>query len=92
MSYGNCSLSQPLSLYKVDVDDYCSEVTLGLTEAWKTARTDIALAQKRQKVQHDKKARVILLKMGDWVMVFKASETTGKQRKLALPYHGPYRG
>ena len=24
-------------------------------------------------------------------MVFIPSETTGKQRKLALPYHGPYR-
>ena len=49
------SLSQPLSPYKVDIDDYCSEVTLGLTEAWKTAQTNVALAQKRQKVQHDKK-------------------------------------
>ena len=24
-------------------------------------------------------------------MVFTPSDTTGKQRKLALPYHGPYR-
>ena len=65
-------------------------MTLGLNEAWKTAQTNIALAQKRQKVQNDKKARVILLKMGDQVMVFMPSETTRKQRKLALPYHGPY--
>ena len=85
------ALSQPLSPYKVDIDDYRSEVTLGLAEAWKTAQTNIALAQKRQKVQHDKKARVIPLKIGDRVMVFMPSETTGKQRKLALPYHGPYR-
>jgi len=40
----------PLLLYQVDVDDHRWEVTLGLTEAWKTARTNIALAQKRQKV------------------------------------------
>ena len=53
------ALSQPLSPYKVDIDDYRSEVTLGLAEAWKTVQTNIALAQKRQKVQHDKKARVI---------------------------------
>ena len=75
----------------MDIDDYRLEVTLGLAEAWKTAQTNIALAQKRQKVQHDKKARVIPLKIGDQVMVFMPSETTGKQRKLALPYHGAYR-
>ena len=73
------AISQPLSPYKVDIDDDRSEVTLGLAEAWKTAQTNIALAQKRQKVQHDKKARVIPLKIGDWVMVFMPSETTGKQ-------------
>ena len=84
------ALSQPLSPYKVDIDDYHSEVTLGLAEAWKTAQTNIALAQKRRKVQHDKKARVIPLKIGDRVMVFMPSETMGKQRKLALPYHWPY--
>ena len=42
-----------VNLYRcVDIDDYRSQVTLGLTEAWKTAQTNIALAQKRQKVQH----------------------------------------
>ena len=85
------ALSQPLSPYKVDIDNYCSEVTLWLTEAWKTAQTNIALPQKRHQVQHNKKARVIPLKMGDRVMVFMPSETTGKQRRLALPYHGSYR-
>ena len=64
------AISQPLSLYQVDIDDDRSEVTLGLAEAWKTAQTNIALAQKRQKVQHDKKARVIPLKIGDRVMGF----------------------
>ena len=66
-------------------------MTLGLTEAWKTAQTNTALAQRSQKVQQDKEARVILLKIGDRVMVFMPSKTTGKQMKLALPYHGPYR-
>ena len=53
------ALSQSLSPYKIDIDDYCSEVTLGLTEAWKTAKINIARAQKRQKIQHNKKARII---------------------------------
>ena len=81
------ALSQPLSPYQVDIDDYHSEVTLGLTKAWKTAQTNIAFAQKRQKVQHDTKARVIPLKIGDRVMVFMPSETTGKQ--LWHIYHWP---
>ena len=29
--------------------------------------------------------------VGDRVMVFMPSETVGKNRKLARPYHGPYR-
>ena len=32
-----------------------------------------------------------LLQIGDHVMVFMPNEITGKDHKLARPYHGPYR-
>ncbi len=85
------ALSQPLSPYQVDTRDYYSELATNLSEAWKTARQNVAVAQKRQKFQYDKKARVPKYKVGDWAMVFMPQETQGKLRKLALPYHGPYR-
>ena len=55
------------------------------------ARQSITKAQKRQKMQHDKKARPAKYRVGDGVMAFMPHETQGKQRKLALPHHGPYR-
>ena len=64
-----------------------------LSAAWKIAKgeIEIAKAQKRQKVQYDKRSRSEGYCVGGRVMVFMPQEAQGKGRKLALPYHGPYR-
>ena len=85
------AISQPLTPYQENLEDYRVGLVAGLSEAWNNARQNIGKAQKRQKAQHDKTARQPLLNIGDRVMVFMPHETQGKQRKLALPHHGPYR-
>ena len=40
--------------------------------------------------QYDKRAKPATYQEGTRVMVFMPNETCSKDRKLALPYHGPY--
>ena len=47
-------------------------------------------AQKRQKV-NDKKSHSSDFVVGERVFLFKPAEKTGESRKLARPFHGPYR-
>ena len=75
----------------MDCDDYKVELVRGLSEAWELARSEVSKAQHRQKQQYDKKAKAVDYRQGDRVMAFMLQETSGKDRKLALPYHGPYR-
>ena len=85
------AISQPLTPYQIDLDDYRTSLVAGLSEAWEDARHSIVKAQGRQKRQHDKKVRPVKYHVGDRVMVYMPHEAQGKQRKLALPHHGPYR-
>jgi len=62
----------------------------GLTEAWESAKSNIKKSKQKQKLQYDKETRDVKCKVGDCVMVYMPHEDTGKLRKLALPYHGPY--
>ena len=48
-------------------------------------------AQKRYKVQYDRKSTKTKYRLGDWVLVRFPHEETGKQRKLSQPWHGPFR-
>ena len=43
------------------------------------------------KKQYDKRAKPVTYQEGTRVMVFMPKEARSKNRKLALPYHGPYR-
>jgi len=85
------AISQPLTPYQENLDDYRTGLVAGLSEAWEAARSSITRAQKWQKRQYDKRARPAKYHVGNRVMVFMPRETQGKQRKLALPHHGPYR-
>ena len=85
------ALSQPLTPYMVDLDDYRTSLVTGLTESWKLAKQNIASAQKRQKKFYDRSSKAPKYQIGDRVMVYMPYEDSGKLRKLALPYHGPYR-
>ena len=54
-------------------------------------KTHIATAQSNQKRYYDRHADEGKVRKGDQVMVFMPIETQGRDRKLARPYHGPYR-
>ena len=82
-------LDTPPSPYIVDLDDYKVELTRGLASAWKVARSEVSKAQVRQKRSYDRKATSRNYQEGGRVMVFMPAETTGKNRKLSLPYYGP---
>ena len=84
-------LSRPAHRYQVDMDDYIFDLVQGLTQAWKTARETIQDQQKRQKKQYDKSAKTRDFQVGSQVMVFMPQDVTDRDRKLALPHHGPYR-
>ena len=63
----------------------------GLTEAREIVKQKIGKSQQKQKPQNDKKTQKMKYNIGDRVMVYMQHEDTGKQRKLALPYHSSYR-
>ena len=79
------------SPYLIDTDDYKIELMRSLTEAWRIARDHIVQSQESQRRQYDKKAKERQYRVGDRVMVYMPQEVKGKTRKLACPYHGPYR-
>ena len=85
------TLSQPVSPYTVDLEDYRSDLASRMTQAWAIAKEKINGAQQAQKIQFDKKAKVPKLSHGDRVMVYMPAEAQGKTRKLARPFHGLYR-
>jgi hypothetical protein len=75
------------------MDDYKTELTTSLANAQECARQQIQQSQKKQKLFYDRKSKdpESTYRVGDRVMVYMPSEVTGKNRKLARPYHGPYR-
>ena len=80
-----------MTCYQENLDGYREGLVAGLSEAWRIAKQNMTKAQCKQKKQYDQQAREMKLQVGDRVMVFMPHETQGKRRKLALPYHGPYR-
>ncbi len=84
-------LSQTRSVYSIDTADYRTELMVSLAEAWQLAKSNIGHAQCRQKKSYDKDKQESNLKPGERVMVYMPSESQGPERKLARPFHGPYR-
>ena len=76
--------------YQVDLDDYKTELTVGLAEAWRTAQDHLKKAQKGQKRAYDCQAKERKVRVGDRIMVLMPAEHTGKNKKLHRPYFGPY--
>ena len=85
------ALSFQRSPYVIDYDDYKEELMDNLSSAWKNAQMHIARAQSNQKRYYNRHANENKVRKGDRVMVFMPIETQGRDRKLARPYHGPYR-
>ena len=71
--------------------EYGNELTERMSIAWKQAKENIKNAQKHQKYQYDRTARPPKFLTGDRVFLYKPAEKCGEGRKLARPFHGPYR-
>lgn len=75
----------------VVISEYAEEVVGNLQEAWTIAHRNIEKAQARQKTYHDRKATEPSYQVGDQVMLYMPAEKSGKNRKLARPYKGPFK-
>ena len=84
-------LEQSPVAYPVDAEDYRTELVSTLIKTRELALESIQKAQEKQRRFYDRQSRNPKFQVGDRVMVFMPSETIGKDRKLARPYHGPYR-
>ena len=85
------ALLRERSPYVVDLDDYKTELVVGLSSAWQTAQECITDKQKHQKSMYDRSAKEPNLEVGQRVMVHMPSEVQGKTWKFARPFHGPFR-
>ena len=83
-------LESPHERANTDADDYMREITLRMSTAWKTAQARIKEAQKKQKCQHDKKAKDPRVFEGDRVFVYSPAERSSKAYKFSRPFKGPY--
>jgi len=71
-----------------DFTDYRQELVHTLSSS---RATNLGNAQQRYKSLRDKNVHDIELKIGDLVLVYFPKEDSGKNHKLSLPWHGPYR-
>ena len=71
--------------------EYGVELYTKMANAWELARKFIGQAQRHQKANYDKKATDVPFRSGERVFLYKPAEKTGEARKLARPFHGPYR-
>ena len=76
-----------------DVEDYREELMISLSSARELAATKIQKAQSQYKENYDRdqKTKESALRVGDWILVHFPQDDVGKTRKLARPWHGPYR-
>ena len=72
----------------MDMDDYRTELVMSMTKAKKIATENICRAQRKQKAFYDRHSGDAKYKVG---MVYMPRDVSGKRRKIARPYHGPYR-
>ena len=84
-------LDQARPEYLVDMEDYRTELLVNVRAARELALVNIKEAQQKQKVAYDQHSSDPQYKVGDRVMVYMPQEVSGKDRKLARPFHGPFR-
>ena len=76
------ALSQPVSLYIVDLEDYRCNLATRMTQAWGIAKEKINSAQQAQNIQFDKTAKVPKLSNGDRVMVYMPTRSSRQSEKV----------
>ena len=84
-------LLPPVDRHHVDLDDFKTEMTVHMSEAWEMARANVKKAQRRQKQQYDRRARPVEFKPGDRVFIHMPGSKRGKAHKFARAFHSPYR-
>ena len=84
-------LSPPKTQMVIDLKEYGAGLCDRMSQAWETARKMVDKAQKRQKRNYDRNCRPPDFIEGERVFLLKPAEKTGERRKLARPFHGPYR-
>ena len=84
-------LDQARPEYLVDMEDYRTELLVNVRAARELALVNIKEAQQKQKAAYDQRSSDPQYKVGDRVMVYMPQEVSGKDRKLARPFHGPFR-
>ena len=85
------TLSPPKDRQILDLDDYKSELCVGLAKAWKLTQANVLKAQQKQKRQFDRRAKEPSFRKGDRVFVYMPAAKCGKAHKFAKPFKGPYR-
>ena len=75
----------------VDLKEYGLGLHARLVTAWALARSHVSKAQRRQKMAYDRGTKQPPFREGERVFLHKPAEQTGEARKLARPFHGPYR-
>jgi len=85
------ALSRECFPYMVDLNDYKTELTTGLNNAWKLAQENISVARGRQKTTYDRMAKDPTLTVGQRVIVHMPGELQGKTWKFARPFHRLFR-
>ena len=80
----------PNALLAVEADDYITELTRRMSEAWSLARDAIKKAQMQREQQHDVQTRSATFEEDERVFVFMPAAKSGKACKLVQPFHGPY--
>ena len=81
----------PSSALQVDADDYVTEITKRMSQAWSLAGDAIKKAQVQQKQHHDARARSATFVESERVFVYMPAAKSGMAYKLARPFHGSYR-
>ena len=84
------TLTQPRSVYTIDLDDYKTALVSNLGSAWEAAKASIQSAQNKQKLYYDQKSKQTSFSVGDRILVYMPNEVKGKDWKLKRPFHGRY--
>ena len=84
------ALSEPTRRY-TDVDDYKNVILHRLNEAFTLVKSNIELAQQKQKQHQDKNAKEPEFSIGERVWIYLPVTKQGLTHKLIHPWNGPHR-
>ena len=87
----NALMQPPANRQLTDTDDYKTQLSLHMAEAWELAKANVQRAQNQQKVAHDRHSRPGHFKPGDRVFVHMPGAKQGPAHKFARTFHGPFR-